>query len=120
MCIRDRAKIRGRLRERGLEIELSDDAKEFLIKKGSNTDYGARPLRRSIESFIEDPLAEELLKGEFNGKDTIKVTCKKVGGKKQLEFEGLVTKEPEPEPVAAGAGAEGAPEGGEESPSDEG
>ena len=101
-------KVRGRLRERGLEIDLTDDAKEFLIKKGSNTDYGARPLRRSIESFIEDPLAEELLKGEFNGKDTIRVTMKKVGGKKQLEFEGLVTKEPAaPEPVGAGAGAEG-------------
>ncbi|NOZ39820.1 MAG: ATP-dependent Clp protease ATP-binding subunit [Planctomycetes bacterium] len=95
------AKIRGRLQERGLEINLSDDAKEFLIKKGSNTDYGARPLRRAIESFVEDPLAEELLKGEFNGKDTIKVTMKKVGGKKQLVFEGLVTKEAEPEPVGA-------------------
>ena len=39
------SKIRGRLQDRGLEIELSGDAKEFLIKKGSNTDYGARPLR---------------------------------------------------------------------------
>ncbi len=95
------SKIRGRLQDRGLEIELSDDAKEFLIKKGSNTDYGARPLRRAIESFVEDPLAEELLKGEFNGKDLIKVTMKKVGGKKQLVFEGLVTKEAEPEPVGA-------------------
>ncbi len=103
------AKIRGRLQDRGLEIELSDDAKEFLIKKGSNTDYGARPLRRAIESFVEDPLAEELLKGEFNGKDLIKVTMKKVGGKKQLVFEGLVTKEAEPEPVGAVA------DGGEES-----
>jgi len=104
------AKIRGRLKERGLEINLSGDAKEFLIKKGSNTDYGARPLRRAIESFIEDPLAEELLKGEFNGKDTIQVTMKKVGGKKQLEFKGLVTKEAEPEPVGAAA------DGGEDSP----
>ena len=95
------SKIRGRLQDRGLEIELSGDAKEFLIKKGSNTDYGARPLRRAIESFIEDPLAEELLQGEFNGKDLIKVTMKKVGGKKQLEFEGLVTKEAKPEPVGA-------------------
>jgi len=95
------AKIRGRLQDRGLEIELSGDAKEFLIKKGSNTDYGARPLRRAIESFVEDPLAEELLQGEFNGKDLIKVTMKKVGGKKQLVFEGLVTKEAEPEPVGA-------------------
>ncbi|MCA9240297.1 MAG: NDP-hexose 4-ketoreductase, partial [Planctomycetales bacterium] len=80
--------------------------KEFLIKKGSNTDYGARPLRRAIESFIEDPLAEELLKGEFNGKDTIRVTVKEVGEKKQLTFDGLKTKEDEPEPIAA-AVAEG-------------
>ncbi|MCG8450329.1 MAG: ATP-dependent Clp protease ATP-binding subunit [Pirellulales bacterium] len=99
------SKVRSRLRERGLEIDLSEEAKELLIKKGSNTDYGARPLRRAIESFVEDPLAEELLKGEFSGKDTIQVTVKKVGGKKQLEFEGLVTKEAEPEPV--GAVAEG-------------
>ena len=104
------AKVRGRLLERGLEVDLSDDAKEFLIKKGSNTDYGARPLRRAIESFIEDPLAEELLKGEFNGKDTIRVTVKKVGGKKQLEFEGLVTKESAPEPVGAVAEGEDAGE----------
>ncbi len=106
------AKVRARLLERGLGIELTDDSKEFLIKKGSNTDYGARPLRRAIESCIEDPLAEELLKGEFSGKDTIRVTVKKVGGKKQLAFEGLVTKEAEPEPVGAVADAE---EGGESS-----
>ncbi len=104
-------KVRGRLEEKGLAINLSDEAKEFLIKKGSNTDYGARPLRRAIESFIEDPLAEELLKGEFAGKDTINVEVKKVGDKKQLTFEGLKTKEDEPEPVAAGVGAEGEPEG---------
>src|SRR5688572_27305657 len=92
-------KVRKRLTEKGLTIELSDEAKEFLIKKGSNTDYGARPLRRSIESFIEDPLAEELLKGEFNGKDTIRVTVKKVGDKKQLNFEGLKLKTDQPQPV---------------------
>jgi len=59
-------------------------------------------------------LAEELLKGEFNGKDTIRVSVKEVGGKKRLDFEGLVTKEPEPEPVGAIA------EGGEEGESGEG
>jgi ATP-dependent Clp protease ATP-binding subunit ClpC len=110
-------KIRGRLVQRGLTLELSDEAKELLIKKGSNTDYGARPLRRSIESFIEDPLAEELLKGQFSGKDTIHVEVKEVGGKKQLEFEGLVTKPAEP-PEPVGAVAEG---GGEENlPTDSG
>jgi ATP-dependent Clp protease ATP-binding subunit ClpC len=98
------SKVRDRLKEKGLVIELSDEAKEFLIKKGSNTDYGARPLRRAIETFVEDPLAEELLKGEFAGKDTIKIEVKKVGDKKQLVFEGCATKgQPEPEPVGAAA-----------------
>ena len=64
-------KVRERLQERGLKLDLTDDAKDFLIKKGSNLDYGARPLRRAIENFIEDPLSEELLKGEFAGKDHI-------------------------------------------------
>jgi len=99
------SKVRSRLADKGLAIELSGDAKEFLIKKGANTDYGARPLRRAIESFIEDPLAEELLKGEFAGKDMIKVEVKKVGDKKQLTFEGLKTKHDEPtEAVGAGVG----------------
>jgi ATP-dependent Clp protease ATP-binding subunit ClpC len=104
------AKVRDRLKEKGILLELSDEAKEFLIKKGSNTDYGARPLRRAIETFVEDPLAEELLKGEFAGKDTVRVEVKKVGDKKQLVFDGRATKEAEPEPVGAGAeGSENTP-----------
>ena len=67
------AKVRERLLERGLSLELTDEAKEFLIRKGSNLDYGARPLRRAIEQRIEDPLSEELLSGTFEGKDTIVV-----------------------------------------------
>ena len=54
-----------------LSIELTDEAKEFLVTKGSNLDYGARPLRRALEQRIEDPLSEELLRGAFEGKDTI-------------------------------------------------
>jgi len=97
-------KVRERLQEKGLSVELTEEAKEFLVKKGSNTDYGARPLRRAIETFVEDPLAEELLKGEFAGKDTVKIDVKKVGDKKQLVFEGAVNKgHGEPEPVGAGA-----------------
>ncbi len=108
------AKVRDRLKEKGLTIELTDDAKEFLVKKGSNTDYGARPLRRAIETYVEDPLAEELLKGEFTGKDVIQIEVKKVGDKKQLVFEGRSTKEqPEPEPVGAAAASEGAEKSGE-------
>jgi len=93
-------KVRERLQERGLQLELTDNAKKFLIKKGSDTDFGARPLRRALENFIEDPVSEELLKGEFQGKDTIQVDCKEVAGKKQLSFTGIVTAEP----VASGSG----------------
>jgi len=51
-----------RAKDRGLELNLDADAIRFLIKKGFNADYGARPLRRAIERFIEDPLAEEVLR----------------------------------------------------------
>ena len=98
-------KVRERLLEKGLTLQITDEAKEFLIKKGSNTDYGARPLRRAIESFIEDPLAEELLKGEFTGKELVLVEVKKVGDKKQLVFTGTGKEIVEPEPVGAGVAA---------------
>jgi ATP-dependent Clp protease ATP-binding subunit ClpC len=98
------AKVRERLSERGLKLVLTDGAKQLIIKRGSDTDFGARPLRRAIENSVEDPLSEELLKGEFVGKDTITVDVKEIGGKKQLFFSGSVSGG-EPEPVAAGAAA---------------
>jgi ATP-dependent Clp protease ATP-binding subunit ClpC len=97
-------KVRERLRERGHELELTDAAKEFLIKKGSNLDYGARPLRRALENFIEDPLSEELLKGEFQGLDHILVDAIKdeaEGSIKRLDFKGTTTKKEPAEPAAA-------------------
>jgi ATP-dependent Clp protease ATP-binding subunit ClpC len=99
-------KVRERLLERGLKLELTDSAKEFLIKKGSNTDFGARPLRRAVENFIEDPLSENLLKGEFQGKDTITIDAIKDDEDKprRLDFKGSVTNHQatQPEPVAVG------------------
>ena len=68
------AKVRNRLEERGFALELTEEAKLFLIKKGTDLDYGARPLRRAIENYVEDPLSEELLRGEFKGMDTINVS----------------------------------------------
>ena len=56
------SKVRGRLLERGYELVLTDPSKEFLIEKGANLDYGARPLRRALEQRVEDPLAEEILR----------------------------------------------------------
>ncbi len=102
-------KVRERLGERGLKLILTEEAKKILIKKGSNLDFGARPLRRAIENNIEDPLAEELLKGEFQGDDTISVETKKVGTKTHLIFVGQKTETPsEEEPPKVGAAAEGA------------
>ena len=101
-------KIRDRLAERGYALELSKDAKEFLIKKGTNLDFGARPLRRALESYVEDPLAEELLSGTFQGMNRIMVEASRDddGKIKHLKFEGSFV-EPKPEepeePVGVGA-----------------
>jgi ATP-dependent Clp protease ATP-binding subunit ClpC len=94
------------LGERGLTLELQDDAKAFIISKGSDMDYGARPLRRSVENWIEDPLSEELLKGSFEGKTKITVKVIEVGDTKRLDFEGS-TEEPEMAAVASGEEASG-------------
>jgi ATP-dependent Clp protease ATP-binding subunit ClpC len=69
-------KVRERLEAKGLKLELDQAAKNFLIEKGFNPDFGARPLRRAIGSFIEDPLAEALLGGEYTSGDIISVTHK--------------------------------------------
>ena len=98
------AKVRERLAERGYQLVLTDDAKEFLIRKGNDTDYGARPLRRSIENYVEDPLSEELLRGEFAGKDKIIVEGFKKDDKVvRLQFNGVVSDQGPA--VAAGAGS---------------
>ena len=98
-------KVRERLGQRGLTLHLSDEAREFVIDKGEaddGLDYGARPLRRGVERFIEDPLSEELLRGTFEGKNTIHVDVKEVGDQKQLDFVGShVEEEPAEEPVAS-------------------
>src|SRR5580658_2397617 len=82
------SKVYNRLAERGLKLELTDEAREFIIDRGGDTDYGARPLRRSVSTYIEDPLSEELLRGAFEGKGRIIVTVKEVGDLKQLDFVG--------------------------------
>ncbi|XZE54460.1 ATP-dependent Clp protease ATP-binding subunit [Planctomycetaceae bacterium SH139] len=100
------AKVRERLFDRGYVLELTDDAKDFLINKGSNLDYGARPLRRAIEQRVEDPLSEELLRGAFEGMNTIVVGAVKNDEDKviRLNFHGENREEvTPPEPVGASA-----------------
>jgi len=60
--------VRARLREHGLTLELTQETKDFLIEKGYHPDFGARPLRRTVERHVEDKLSEEILKGSFGGK----------------------------------------------------
>ena len=59
------AKVRERLQYKGMDLELDGPAKDFLIDKGYNPDFGARPLRRALSTYIEDALAESLLSGEY-------------------------------------------------------
>ena len=79
-------KVFKRLIEHGLKLELSEQAKEFLIDKGYNPEFGARPLRRAIEHYIEDPLSESLLQGRFKGQNLIKID---VQDEEHLKFEGF-------------------------------
>jgi ATP-dependent Clp protease ATP-binding subunit ClpB len=67
------ARLRDRLAERGLRIELSDEAKEALAEAGWDPAFGARPLKRAIQRLVENPLALRLLEGEFGEGDTIRV-----------------------------------------------
>lgn len=63
--------VRVRLKDKKVEIELTDKAREFLIEKGYNPSYGARPLRRAIQRYVEDPLAEEMLRDKVHESDII-------------------------------------------------
>jgi ATP-dependent Clp protease ATP-binding subunit ClpC len=65
-----------RLLERGVQLEIGDDVKQWLIKEGYQPLYGARPMRRSIQKSIGDPLSEELIKGRFKDARKIKVVLK--------------------------------------------
>jgi ATP-dependent Clp protease ATP-binding subunit ClpC len=83
------AKVFKRLVEHGLKLELTDSAKEFLIDKGYNPEFGARPLRRAIGHYVEDPLSEGMLRGEFKDKNLIKVD---VLDEEHLKIEGVKDK----------------------------
>jgi ATP-dependent Clp protease ATP-binding subunit ClpC len=104
--------VRERLGEHELELILEDEAKEFLIDKGYNPDFGARPLRRAIEHHVEDPISEEILRGSYKDHTQIKVTVRKEEAeegeddedKRHLYFEALGEKKTEEAPA-------GVPEG---------
>jgi ATP-dependent Clp protease ATP-binding subunit ClpB len=66
-------RLRGRLEDRGISIELTDAAKEVVGEAGWDPAYGARPLKRAIQRLIENPLALRLLEGDFEDGDAIRI-----------------------------------------------
>jgi ATP-dependent Clp protease ATP-binding subunit ClpC len=99
------SKVKKRLKDKGLELELTDEAKQVIIDKGSSLEFGARPLRRAIENLLEDPMAENLLRGDYEGKTLITVRAQEENGEKKLVFEASGAVAP-PELATAGT-AEG-------------
>ena len=93
-------KVAKRLRQQGINLELAQPAKDFLIEKGYSPDYGARPLRRAIGQYIEDPLSEMLLSGDTINKGKIVVTRKDGDDGKPQEhlYFDMQDKPPEPAP----------------------
>ncbi len=96
-------KILARLKEKQIELKFDKSAMEFLIEEGSDAAFGARPMRRAVERFVEDPLAEALLRGDVKEGDNVKVSRKK-GDEKALNFTPVKsTKKSEPAETADSA-----------------
>jgi len=81
--------VRKRLSEEELTLKLTDQATDFLVKHGYDEQYGARPLKRAIQKFIEDPLSEKILMGEFSKGDEIEVDVSTDG--ERLDFRVLTS-----------------------------
>jgi ATP-dependent Clp protease ATP-binding subunit ClpC len=85
------AKVMERLKARNLCLSLDESAKDFLVERGYDPAYGARPMRRSVERYLEDPLAEEILRGSLATSEPISVTA----AIDKLEFTQKTTPQPE-------------------------
>jgi ATP-dependent Clp protease ATP-binding subunit ClpC len=81
------AKVKGRLKYKDVEIALTAAATDFIIEKGYDPQLGARPLRRAVEKYLQDPLAEEILRGNIKPSETVEVTL----GDGKLIFNQLAT-----------------------------
>ena len=68
--------VETRLAERNITISINTAAKEFLVRKGYDPIYGARPLRRAIQRYIENPLSNKILQGEFKEGDHVIIETK--------------------------------------------
>src|SRR6187549_727454 len=111
-------RIRESLAERELQLELSESAKDLLVDKGWDPSMGARPLRRAIQRFIEDPLADFVLRAELPAGSTVLVDAAGEGAEEDIKLS-VVKPEKAPTPVGVGGRKEGEDEPGAE-PVDDG
>jgi ATP-dependent Clp protease ATP-binding subunit ClpC len=96
------SKLVKRLKEKEIVMTLSAEARDLLAEKGFDPAYGARPMRRAVERFLEDPLAEALLRGTVKTGDIVRVVRKE--GTEELDFESSRPDgEPEPDVEKVGA-----------------
>jgi ATP-dependent Clp protease ATP-binding subunit ClpC len=86
-------KVLQRLKAKQLQLTMDDSAKDFLVEKGYDPTYGARPMRRAVERFLEDPMAEEILKGGLHPNEPITVVVRE--GKLVFEQKSPATPEPQ-------------------------
>jgi ATP-dependent Clp protease ATP-binding subunit ClpA len=110
------AGLERRLQEQDLRIELTPAARSLIVREGTDRAYGARPLKRTIQRLVENPLARALLRGEFKVGDRIRVDADPVGGTLVFSTEGSTvvsdagrrrdarSGDPDREPATAGAG----------------
>ena len=103
-------RIRASLAERELQLELTEGAEDFLVDKGWDPAMGARPLRRAIQRYIEDPLADFVLKSELVAGATVMVEPAPEGDEREMILS--IVKPEKPVPAAVGA-REGEARGGE-------
>jgi len=85
-------RVTGLLAARGITLEITQPAKDAIMSDGYDPNYGARPMKRSIQRLIQDPLAKQLLEGKFLAGDTIVVDA---GADKQLTFNKAEVTQPE-------------------------
>jgi ATP-dependent Clp protease ATP-binding subunit ClpC len=99
-------RIRTSMAERELSLNLSEDAKDLLVDKGWDPAMGARPLRRAIQRYIEDPLADEVLKSSMAPGSSIDVDKAKDGDEREVSITINAPKRKKRQPVGVGAKGE--------------
>ncbi|MFQ5834916.1 MAG: ATP-dependent Clp protease ATP-binding subunit [bacterium] len=86
--------VKELLKEKEIELEVSEEAKDLIVKEGYDPDFGARPLRRAIQRLIENPLSEKILEGKFKQGDTVTVEIEEgnIVLKKKEELAGALSR----------------------------